>query len=102
MLLCFMTLSLPASWVALSLVIVCKVHLWIFMKEVRSGLGVVQEDGIAAAVSAGGQHISCFPSAFYLCIQEHCLADPLLSSIIDLTFSATCCSIYLCPELTQR
>lgn len=62
----------------------------------ESGLGVILEDGRAAAASDAGEHItvSLLPSPS---IQELCLADPLLNNIIGLTFSTTCCSMYLCP-----
>lgn len=65
----------------------------------ESGLGGILEDGRAAAASDGGQHITVSPLPSTL---HSGLADPLLNSIIGLTFSTTCSSLYLCPELTQR
>lgn len=63
----------------------------------ESGLGGILEDGSAAAASDGGQHVTVSPLPLH-----SGLADPLLNSIIGLTFSTTCSSSYLCPELTQR
>lgn len=62
----------------------------------ESGLGVIQEDGTAAAVSDGGQHItvSLLPS---LCIQELCHADPPLNAIIELIFLLFAV-VYICIQ----
>lgn len=53
-------------------------------------------------MSDGGQHITVSPLPSTFAFRSFVFLIFFFNSIIDLTFPTACCSVYLCPELTQR